>query len=210
MKNNNNILMLLIATLAVGVMCAIVAGIAVTYYNGGFDELGGDDTPATLQAVVDENQPSGLDTSAVIESVQESGSSGDVDYISLMNLMQKSQTCSSSLVLVETSMATVQVDPSILENEQNSADIQAFLEEAETNCKGLGDNDDLADTHSDINKVFSKAEKSIDNAIENYQDYFTYKKSKYLEEGNADYEDALEYMANGFEMLQQAMSGDAP
>ena len=204
---NNNMLILLIATLGIGIMCAIVAGIAFTYYNGGFDELRQDSADA-LQAAVAENQLSDIDTANLMEAVQDAGSKMNTDYIYLMNMMQKSQMCSSSLMVLDTSMAVVQIDPSILENEQNSAEILAYLEEAKTSCDGLGDNDELSNTYPELTKEYANAEKSIDEAIQNYQDYFKYKKSKYLEDGNDAYEEALEYLANAFEILQQSMTED--
>ena len=207
---NNNILVLLISTLGVGILCAIVASIAFTYYNGGFDELGSNGSAATLQAVADSNQQSPVDPATVLEAVAESAGNVNGDYIYLVTVMQKFQTCNTNMIVLDTAMATVQVDPTILDDEQHSSEIQAFLEDVETNCAGLGDNDDLPDTYADINKSLSKAENSIDEMVENYQDYFTYKKSRYLEKAEAAYEEAMEYMQSSSEILQEAMLGETP
>ena len=207
---NNNILILLLSTLGVGILCAIIASIAFTYYNGGFGDLTNSDSTSTKQAIVAENQLSELDTSTQVEEIRDSSNDSGVNYLALVPLMQKSQTCSSSLMILGTSMAMVQINPSILDDEQNSADIQTTLEDTKTSCDKLGDNDEIADYFPKIARAYVRAEKSIDKAIENYEDYFTYNKTTYIDQGNIAYEEAQEYLGNAFELLQETMTEEAP
>jgi hypothetical protein len=206
---NNNILLLLIATLGAGILCAIFASIAFTYYNGGFDELFSDDTTKTLEAAAEKNQPSDMDAAALLEAVQSAGEEMDADSLYEVQLIQKFQTCNASLTIFQTAMATVQMDPSFLDDSAYMAEIQSFLDDVDTNCGSLSD-DEYPEAYAAMNKEMKKAEKSVNEFIGHYEDYFTYKKSRYLKKGNDSFDETIEHMQSAAEMLQEIMTEKAP
>ena len=209
---NNSILILLISVLGFGILCAIVASIAFAYYNGGFDSIGSSRNETSFGDFSSGDDPSGMNVGSIIDAVGNSmdGVGETMDYVYLAKMMQKFQVCQTNLALFQASAANLQGNSTILENETYIEEITTYLDDIESNCGTLGDNDDVPETYREMNKELAKSDEYISKFVKNYKDYFSYKKTKYLDDGNEAYDKAFDHLQKAYTLMEEALAQQTP
>jgi hypothetical protein len=220
---NNSILVLLLSVLGFGIMCAIVASIALTYYNGGLNTISsaisespnsallpGDTESSAAQSVPEplkdtEDQSSSIVENS-IESVTDLSDDMKMDYQYLTDISQKFQVCQTNMAVFQASATILETDKTLLNDETYITEINGSLDEIEANCASLGESENIPETYRKMNDELAKSDDYIKSFVENYKNYFVYKNSQYLENGNDAYAKAFEHLQTAYTLMQEALT----
>ncbi|MBI9049079.1 MAG: hypothetical protein JEZ00_06660 [Anaerolineaceae bacterium] len=204
---NNSMLILIVAVIGFGILCAILASIAFAYYNSDLSSLTSSQ-PDILNG--SENARNLLDEESSNNSILDAfGSSLDSvssDFIYLTDLMQNFQTCQTDMMMFQANIANLEIDQQLLDDKDYVETLSNDLERIDENCSDLGSKDDVPEAFEELNSELLKSDKYVSTFTENYLDFLKYKQTKYLDDGNEAFLNAADHLQTALQILEKAYS----
>ena len=203
---NNSLLILLVVVIGFGVLCAIVAGIAFSYYNN--DLLGPNvlRTDPLLAPEKSENSTdlsktepqSSADSSSILESP-------NLNAVYLTELMQEYQMCQNQVSIFMATITELETDPTLQNDEEYLDSLKTSLVKINSNCSELGREENIPEEYTKLNDELRLVNENVFIFTENYLKWIDDHKTEYIIAGNEAFSAVAEHVQKANQLLQDAL-----